>query len=115
MEKRLQREGLNHHGIWLSFGGIRHFVNMTELTGGKSITVYAQHEVITDLIKARIDAGGQVFFGVGRDVTIHDLTVEMRLSKIRFRKDGELRELIAISSRDATGHTVCAVLQFPRP
>ncbi len=88
--ERLQREGLKHHGIWLSFAGIRHFINMTELTGGKSITVYAQHEVITDLIKARIDAGGQILFGVG-DVTIHDFNGNA--PQIRFRKDGESREL----------------------
>src|SRR5690242_9159602 len=36
---RLKREGLLHHGIHLSFGGSRHHINMTELTGGRSITV----------------------------------------------------------------------------
>jgi p-hydroxybenzoate 3-monooxygenase len=88
--ERLQREGLKHRGIWLSFGGTRHFINMTELTGGKSITVYAQHEVITDLINARVDAGGQIFFGV-EGVTIHDFNGDA--PKIHFRKDGESREL----------------------
>jgi p-hydroxybenzoate 3-monooxygenase len=87
---RLKREGLKHDGIWLSFGGNRHFINMSELTGGKSITVYAQHEVITDLIKARLDAGGQVLFGVS-DTTIHDF--DGTAPKIRFREDGEPREL----------------------
>ena len=88
--ERLKREGLKHHGIWLSFAGTRHFVNMTELTGGKSITVYAQHEVISDLIKARLDAGGQVFFGV-EDVTVHNFNGNA--PKICFRKDGESHEL----------------------
>jgi len=93
--ERLQREGLKHDGIWLSFGGTRHFINMTELTGGKSITVYAQHEVITDLIKARLDAAGQILFGV-QDVTIHDFggdKSENPAPTIRFRQDGELFEL----------------------
>ena len=40
--ERLKREGLKHEGIWLSFSGKRHFINLTELTGGKSITVYAR-------------------------------------------------------------------------
>src|SRR5690349_18370778 len=40
--ERLKRLGLRHHGIYLSFGGERHHINMTELTGGRSITVYAQ-------------------------------------------------------------------------
>jgi len=88
--ERLKREGLKHHGIWLSFGGNRHFINITELTGGKAITVYAQHEVITDLIKARLDAGGQVLFGV-EDVSIHEFNGSA--PKIRFRKDCEPREL----------------------
>jgi p-hydroxybenzoate 3-monooxygenase len=88
--ERLKREGLKHRGIWLSFGGTRHFVNLAELTGGKSITVYAQHEVISDLIKARLDAGGQVLFGV-EDVTVHDFNDDA--PKIRFHRDGESREL----------------------
>src|SRR6266446_9362438 len=69
--ERLKREGLLHHGVWLNFGGRRHRIHLTELTGGKSITVYAQHEVIIDLNKARLDAGGQIVFEAG-DLTIHD-------------------------------------------
>jgi p-hydroxybenzoate 3-monooxygenase len=108
--ERLKREGLKHAGIWLSFGGKRHFINMTELTGGKSVTVYAQHEVITDLIKARLDAGGQVLFGVS-DATIRDFDghdIGARVPKIRFRKDGESHELTCdfIAGCDGS-HGVC--------
>jgi p-hydroxybenzoate 3-monooxygenase len=113
--ERLKREGLKHDGIWLSFGGTRHFINMTELTGGKSITVYAQHEVITDLIRARLDAGGQILFGVD-NVTIHDFDGDgfdsrqsnRRAPKIRFRQDGESRELSCdfIAGCDGS-HGVC--------
>lgn len=103
--ERLKREGLRHDGIWLSFAGNRHFINMTELTGGKSITVYAQHEVITDLIKARVDAGGQILFGVD-GVAIHDFAQDA--PKIRFRQDGESRELACdfIAGCDGS-HGVC--------
>jgi p-hydroxybenzoate 3-monooxygenase len=59
---RLLQEGLLHHGIHLSFQGCRHRIDMTELTGGRSITVYAQHEVIKDLVEARIDSGRPVYF-----------------------------------------------------
>jgi p-hydroxybenzoate 3-monooxygenase len=108
--ERLKREGLKHDGIWLSFGGKRHFINMTELTGGKSITVYAQHEVITDLIKARLDAGGQILFGV-ENVAIHDFGGDISdkaMPKIRFRQDGESRELSCdfIAGCDGS-HGVC--------
>ena len=33
--ERLQREGLRHDGVWFSFGGRRHRINLSELTGGQ--------------------------------------------------------------------------------
>jgi p-hydroxybenzoate 3-monooxygenase len=90
--ERLMREGHVHHGIELQFNGTRHRINMHELTGGKNITIYAQHEVIKDLVDSRLKVGGEIIFNVG-DVKLHDLdTFE---PKIRFRKDkeGELLEL----------------------
>jgi p-hydroxybenzoate 3-monooxygenase len=87
---RMKREGLVHHGIELSFGGRRHRIDLTDLTGGSSITVYAQHELIKDLIRARLDAGGQIVFeAVG--VSVHGL--DTSAPAIRFRKDGEIQEL----------------------
>jgi p-hydroxybenzoate 3-monooxygenase len=61
---RLQREGLVHHGIELRFGGQGYRIDLTALTGGRSITVYGQQEVVRDLIRARIDAGGEIMFDV---------------------------------------------------
>ena len=87
---RLKRQGLLHHGIYLSFGGRRHHIDMTELTGGRSITVYAQHEVIKDLVQARLDASGQILFDVD-DVSVHDL--DSAEPRIRFRKEGQPQEL----------------------
>jgi p-hydroxybenzoate 3-monooxygenase len=60
--ERLQREGLRHDGVWFSFGGRRHRINIAELTGGRAITVYAQQEVVKDLVEARLGAGGQIVF-----------------------------------------------------
>ena len=48
--ERLQREGLTHHGIELRFGGRGHRIDFTGLTGGRSIVVYGQQEVVKDLI-----------------------------------------------------------------
>ncbi len=53
--ERLKREGLVHHGIELRFGGKGHRVDFEELTG-RAITVYGQHEVVKDLIAARLQA-----------------------------------------------------------
>ncbi|WP_343583646.1 4-hydroxybenzoate 3-monooxygenase [Herbaspirillum sp.] len=61
--ERMKKEGALHHGIELSFGGRRHRIDLTELTG-KAITVYAQHEVIKDLVAARLAAQGSILFGV---------------------------------------------------
>src|SRR5919202_1748628 len=46
---RMRRDGFVHHGINLAFGGTLHRINMYELTGGRAVTVYAQHEVLKDL------------------------------------------------------------------
>jgi len=89
--ERLKREGLVHHGIELSFLGARHRIDLTELTGGKSITVYAQQEVVKDLIRARLAARGQILFDV-TNTALLDITSDA--PKIRFRNaSGEEHEL----------------------
>src|SRR5437867_10304282 len=46
--ERMQREGVIHHGIDLRFDGEGHRVPLSELTNGRAITVYPQHEVLKD-------------------------------------------------------------------
>jgi p-hydroxybenzoate 3-monooxygenase len=67
--ERLKREGMRHGGIYLSFQRQRHRIPFEELTGGRSITVYGQNEVLTDLIEARVATGRPLYFGV-RDVRV---------------------------------------------
>jgi len=89
--ERMMREGAVHHGIILRFAGRSRRIDLAGLTGGRSIMVYAQHEVIKDLVKARLDAGAPIEFGV-KDVTLQDLDTEA--PKVRFRNAaGELCEL----------------------
>ena len=59
--ERMRREGLVHHGIELRFNRRGHRIDLHELTGGRAITVYAQHEVVKDLIEARLAYGGQIW------------------------------------------------------
>jgi len=47
---RMRREGLVHLGIELRFNRRGHRIDLHGLTGGRAITVYAQHEVLKDLI-----------------------------------------------------------------
>ena len=60
--ERLQQEGLRHGGIHLAFLGRRHRINFEELTGGRSVTVYGQNEVVKDLIAARRMTGRPLYF-----------------------------------------------------
>lgn len=88
--ERLKRECLVHHGIQLRFGDRGHRIDLFGLTGGRTVTIYAQHEVIKDLVKARLDAGGEILFEVA-DVSVHDFTGAT--PRVRFRKDGAVQEL----------------------
>jgi p-hydroxybenzoate 3-monooxygenase len=68
--ERLQREASFHRGVYLRFEAGTHHIDMQELTG-KRVTVYAQHEVIRDLVRARLDAGGEIVFEAS-GVTVAD-------------------------------------------
>ena len=62
--RRLDAEGLEHDGIYLQFAGERHHVNFRELTGGRWVTIYAQTEIVKDLIAARVADGAELEFNV---------------------------------------------------
>ena len=68
--ERMKAQGLVHGGIELQFAGRRHRIDFQDLTGGKSVIVYAQHEILKDLIKARLATGGQLHFEVS-GVSVH--------------------------------------------
>jgi p-hydroxybenzoate 3-monooxygenase len=87
---RMEREGLVHEGISLQFAGVRHRVPLSELTGGKTITVYGQTEIVKDLIEARLSLEQPLLFEVD-DVTLHDLTAER--PHVTFTHDGVAHEL----------------------
>jgi len=79
---RMAREGHFHSGITLQYGRSRFHLDMEELTGGKRVTVYAQHEVLRDLIAARLADGGVIHFGVS-DAAFHN--IETAQPRITFR------------------------------
>jgi len=89
--ERLKREGFVHEGIILRFAGHSHRIALTELTG-RAITVYAQHEVIKDLVKARLGAAGKVLFEV-KHAALYDL--DSPAPKVRFHWEGEVHEIEA--------------------
>jgi p-hydroxybenzoate 3-monooxygenase len=83
---RMQREGAVHRGVNLQYGGRRHRIDLSGLTGGRAIMLYGQHEVVKDLVRTRLEAGGQIIFAAEGTV-VHDLDSEE--PKVSYRKDGE--------------------------
>ena len=88
--ERMKREGLVHHGIELRFQGRGHRIDFQELTG-RAITIYAQGEVVKDLIDARLSASQSIVFEAA-DVSLHNFNGPQ--PSIRFHKNGECSELL---------------------
>jgi p-hydroxybenzoate 3-monooxygenase len=86
---RMRAEGALHHGFELAFEGKRRRIDLTGLTG-HAITVYAQHEVIKDLVAARVAAGGALMFDVS-DTSLHGIDTDA--ASIRYRHEGKACEL----------------------
>ena len=87
---RLRKEGMRHEGIYLSFQGRRHRIDMAGLTGGRAITVYGQNEVVSDLIEARLASGRMLFFEAS-EVSVDRFETDAPV--IRFRHDDEPHEV----------------------
>lgn len=67
---RMDREGLVHEGLFLQCEGVAHRIDLKALTG-KGVMVYGQHEVVKDLIAARLVDGEVIRFNC-EDVQLHD-------------------------------------------
>ncbi len=68
---RLNREGLEHRGIYLQTPGKRHRLDFVDLVG-RSVWVYGQTEVQKDLVAARTAAQQPIFYEVDA-VALHDI------------------------------------------
>ena len=109
---RMMRDGFVHDGINLAFRGGIHRINLTELSGGRSVMVYAQHEVLKDLIAKRVADGGDVRFGV-TDTKVDDFLTEQ--PKISFTHEGNQESLECDFVIGADGsRTMCRFL-IPQP
>ncbi len=88
---RMHREGAEHHGIELRFAGRGHRLPLTELTG-RSIMLYAQHEVIRDLVAAWLAAGGELRFEAAA-VAVTGIDGPAPAPMVRFRQGGQEHSL----------------------
>jgi p-hydroxybenzoate 3-monooxygenase len=87
--ERLIRERMLHEGVLIKAQGRLHRIDFQALVG-QAVMIYAQQEVVKDLVAARIATGEPLLFEVG-DVSVAGL--EGPRPTIRFTADGEANEL----------------------
>jgi p-hydroxybenzoate 3-monooxygenase len=103
---RLDRQGLVHGGIYLQFDGQRRHVDFRELTGGRTVTVYAQTEVVKDLIVRRLADGGTLEFSV-TDTEVADLDTGRPLLRYTDAR-GDRHEVVCDAIAGCDGfHGIC--------
>jgi p-hydroxybenzoate 3-monooxygenase len=101
---RLDREGLDHTGVYLRFQERRFHVDMLRLTG-RQITIYGQQEVVKDEIAALLERGVPIRFDV-ENVAVHDLDGER--PRISYGHEGRTHELTCDFVGGCDGfHGVC--------
>ena len=87
--KRMDHEGLVHHGFDLAFEGARHRIDLTGLTG-KPVMVYGQTELTKDLFDQRMKDNGTFVFEA------EDVRIENDASAtpcVHFKANGEQHQV----------------------
>ena len=79
--ERLLKERLYHKGLYIKFNGAMHRLDFEALVG-KGVMIYAQQEVVKDLVAARLGYGAPLEFEVS-DVSLHDM--EAARPSVRYR------------------------------
>jgi len=86
--RRLEREGLIHHGVEIAAGEWRHRIDFTAQSA--SVTVYGQTELTKDLMDARDAGGAPPVFEVD-GVVLEDIDRER--PRLRYTRGGETHVL----------------------
>ncbi|WP_454759585.1 4-hydroxybenzoate 3-monooxygenase [Caulobacter segnis] len=88
--QRMRREGLVHGGTNLAADGELFRVDMAELTGGSTVMVYGQQEVMKDLFDAAEPRGLSIVFDAD-EVALHDIDTDA--PSVTFRQYGQERRI----------------------
>lgn len=86
---RMDAERMEHDGITFAFGGEHRHVDVKGLTGGRTVSVYGQRDVVKDLIAAR-ETYSEIKWN-SPVTTVSD--VESDTPKIHFTENGEEKVL----------------------
>jgi p-hydroxybenzoate 3-monooxygenase len=88
---RMRADGLVHHGVVLQLDGERHRLALSDLTGGRTIVIYGQQEVVKDLVAARLASGLPLLFE-SECTQIADIDADRPRATFR-RADGSIEEI----------------------
>jgi p-hydroxybenzoate 3-monooxygenase len=89
---RMDREGEVHDGIELRFDGRSHRLDFPSLTGGRRVTLYAQTEMVKDLVALQLQEGPPLLF----EATARAVEgIETDRPRVRFTHGGRERTLTA--------------------
>src|SRR5215469_3459065 len=106
LAQRLDAEGLEHGGIYLQFAGERHHLDFRDLTGGRTVTIYAQTEIVRDLIARRLADGGALEFEIS-DTAVAGLDTGRPVLSYT-TAGGERREVVCDAIAGCDGfHGIC--------
>lgn len=85
LAERLNKIALPHDGVQFTFDGIMRRIDMHELTG-RRVTVYAQQELVKDIIAVRLRDGGKIVFEAQATQL---LNLEDGMPRIAYTHEGE--------------------------
>ena len=105
VDGRLRREAMIDDALDIRFSGRLIHLDLPGLTGGKTVTIYGQQEVVKDLIAARLASGLPILFEA-EALAIEGIDGER--PAIRYRKDGREATLLCDAVAGCDGfHGVC--------
>ncbi|AEY02626.1 4-hydroxybenzoate 3-monooxygenase [Oceanimonas sp. GK1] len=90
VNERMEQEGLVHQGFELALDGRLEHIDLSTLTGGKTVMVYGQTEVTRDLMEARSADKGKSIYQAA-NVELHDLKTQAPY--VTFEHNGERHRL----------------------
>lgn len=79
--RRMDAEGIEHGGIYLQYAGERHHIDFRDLVGA-TVTIYAQTEIVKDLIAARLADNAWIEFSVS-DTQVSDIDSDRPVLRYR--------------------------------
>jgi len=86
VNERMDREGEIHNGFTISVNGDCSYINLKELTGGKTVLCYGQTEITRDLMDARASAGLQTYYEA---LDVQPADVNTDTPSVSFTHNGE--------------------------